>query len=356
MADRPSIWNLRWWQGAAVVVAAAAVIIVAAAVIPAWMVNEPSFPPVEEAKRLSAARADVLRILTAIGALLAAVFTYWRIRIAEDVAASSRDQVRASEDQAITERYTRAVEQLADDNVHIQLGGIYALERIMVDSANRRESALAEGRNVPPDDGSTIEQMLRRFVRYESERYRDSLPVDPDNSEPNPEQAADQRNVGAVLSAAVEVLGRRPLADGRVAVDLAGVNLPGINLAKARLHQVNLFGANLFGANLIRADLSDIALVGAQLHGVSLFAARLAGVDMTLAQLHGADLGQADLSGLSLVSADLTDADLTEADMRGADLRGANLSGANMSEVDLRDATWDDTTVWPDGFEPSASG
>jgi hypothetical protein len=57
---------------------------------------------------------------------------------------------KAAEDKQITERFTKAVEQLASQEITVRLGGIYALERI----ANNSE-----------DDHWTIMEVLTAFVR-----------------------------------------------------------------------------------------------------------------------------------------------------------------------------------------------
>ena len=40
------------------------------------------------------------------------------------------------------------------------------------------------------------------------------------------------------------------------------------------------------------------------------------------------------------------------ANLRGANLRGANLGDANLRGANLRGATWNNYTIWPEGFEP----
>jgi hypothetical protein len=94
--------------------------------------------------------------------------------------------------------------------------------------------------------------------------------------------------------------------------------------------------------------------------------ADLAGADLENAYLEDANLHDANLRGAVLVNTWLQGADLTGADLRGADLRGAyffeaNLQGANLHGADLayssfRDITADDSTIWPEGFDPKAAG
>ncbi len=54
--------------------------------------------------------------------------------------------------------------------------------------------------------------------------------------------------------------------------------------------------------------------------------------------------------------ANLSGADLRGATIYGADLSGANLTGADLERADLTGVTADETTVWPDRFDPVAAG
>jgi hypothetical protein len=45
-----------------------------------------------------------------------------------------RRTVEVTQEQQITERFTRAIDQLGNDKLSVKLGGIYALERIAKDS------------------------------------------------------------------------------------------------------------------------------------------------------------------------------------------------------------------------------
>jgi hypothetical protein len=74
------------------------------------------------------------QIIGGFGLLLGLYFTWRRIEI-------SQQELEATRDQQVTERFTRAIDQLgATDNegknkkLEIRLGGIFALERIAVDS------------------------------------------------------------------------------------------------------------------------------------------------------------------------------------------------------------------------------
>jgi uncharacterized protein YjbI with pentapeptide repeats len=213
---------------------------------------------------------------------------------------------RLTQQGQITDRYTKAIEQLGAEKLEVRLGGIYALERIAVDSKR---------------DHPTIVEVLSAFVRERTALRTDKHQLTA--SEPKPKPAVD-------VQAAVTVLGRLPRRDGVSRGDLRGAVLAG-----ARLH----------GADLYRALLQEVDLSGAGLHGAKLSQSSLEGADLSDAQLYGADLSQADLSkanlsGASLLlGADLSGTLLREAHLSGAQLSAADLSGASLTDADLSDAS-----------------
>src|SRR5215204_7190423 len=64
------------------------------------------------------------------------------------------EDLRQAEQGQITERFTRAIDQLGSEKLEIRLGGIYALERIARDS--------------PEKDYSTVMEVLTAYVRQNS--------------------------------------------------------------------------------------------------------------------------------------------------------------------------------------------
>ena len=57
-----------------------------------------------------------------------------RIRALERQVQIGQEQLQVAQEGQITERFTRAIEQLGSDKMEVRLGGIYALERIANDS------------------------------------------------------------------------------------------------------------------------------------------------------------------------------------------------------------------------------
>jgi hypothetical protein len=122
---------------------------------------------------------------------------------------------RLNREGQITERYTRAVEQIGSTNLRVRMGGIYALERIA------RESATDHG---------PIFEVLCALARTSVRRPEDK-----------PEAALP--DVQAVL----RVIARRRSSQDPAAdhieldnADLRGCNLEGADLRQASLQEVNL--------------------------------------------------------------------------------------------------------------------
>lgn len=141
------------------------------------------------------------------------------------------------------------------------------------------------------------------------------------------------------------------------------VNLSGANLHRVNLYASDLRGANLRGARLHEANLCRAILFEADLSRASLFKADLSGVLLHKANLHRAILRHAILNGATLRGADLSGADLqgaavgvSIADLSGANLQGALLRGADMYKVDLSGATYNDSTSFPNNFDPIKAG
>jgi hypothetical protein len=166
---------------------------------------------------------------------------------------------KLTEQGQLTDRYSKAVEQLGSDKLDVRIGGIYALERIAHDS---------------PRDHPTVMEVLAAFVRENSrEPLRPSSRAESGDDRPEPWIRPD-------VQAAVTVIGRRNPEHDSQPVDLRLANLGGADLA----------GADLRGVILGGADLRDANLRGADLRGADLWTADLRGAYLRGVNLHGADL------------------------------------------------------------------
>ena len=96
--------------------------------VPEWQVPEGVTDPKGRAELANEFRKTIAQIVGGL-VIIVGVYATWR-RVA-----SAERTVEFAQEQQITERFTRAVDQLGDvDNEAIILGGIYTLERIARDS------------------------------------------------------------------------------------------------------------------------------------------------------------------------------------------------------------------------------
>ena len=296
----------------------------------------------ERVEAVNAARHTLIQAATGLVVIGGVVFTVQSLWYTVQTLETSREAQVLAEQGQITDRYTKAVEQLGSSKLDVRLGGIYALERLAQDS---------------PRDHQTIYDVLAAFVR---------------EHDPAPSVKELPRHPTTDIQAALTVIGRRAHSRDTRVIDLSGARIRGAKLEGANLHRVNLRGANLAEVNLTGADLSGANLVeahlsyayladtnlsnagldlaylsNANLRGANLHGAGLAGANLRRANLDRANLRDAHIGGIfvatrrggSMVSADLRHADLIGADLRGANLSPSDLRGANMMHANLRGAT-----------------
>lgn len=254
---------------------------------------------------------------------------------------------RLSRQGQITDRLTRAVDQLGSEAVDIRLGGIFALERLAHES---------------PTDHCQIMEILTGFVRERSP-WVDGVHASAELAAPGVPHLQSR----ADIQAAIRVIGRRDTkhdsARASCMLDLSGADLRGAKLAHGNFSgaiflRAHLEGADLSGADLTRieasnAHLDGADLTGATLEGAILAGAHLQGAELRFAQLKHANLRDTDLSGANLFSAALGEADLWKANLMGASLWNTRLSKADLTEAALDNVRHNSGTVWPDGFGPS---
>ena len=285
-------------------------------------------------------RATLAQILGGVAIGIGLYYTWRRVIIAEKDLKVSQDNLEATQKIAqenlkvaqegqITERFTRAVDQLGDEKLQIRLGGIYALERI----ANESEK-----------DYWPIMEILTAYVRKNSSFKAGGnksfmlLSMDIQTNE-----TPDVDEVSLDIQAILTVIKRRRFFFNHgesINLDLQrahlrGVDLKGANLKKANLRGADLERADLYGADLERADLYGADLKGAELYGAILKEANLRGAILKDAGLFVVHLEQTNLRGFHLESAKLVEAHLKWAKLRGANLQRADLNGADLEEAEL---------------------
>lgn len=282
-------------------------------------------------------RATLAQILGGIAVGIGLYYTWRRITIAEeDLKATqenikiAQDNLKVSQEGQITERFTRAVDQLGNEKMGIRLGGIYALERIASESER---------------DYWPIMEILTAYVRINSSVDKSRcanfstvfpLSMDIQNCEIAKKGLLDMNKLSDI-QAALTVLGRRKYTynNGESEklnlcmtnlgmTNLAMAHFEGTNFAMAHLEVTNLTQTHLEGANLSMSHFNNLTV---------LTRANLEGADLMGANLAGTYLEEANLVGANLMGANLTAARLTYARLERANLEGANLQGADLREA-----------------------
>src|SRR5215211_7409393 len=182
----------------------------------------------------------------------------------------------------ITERFTRAIDQLGatDDagkaRLEVRLGGIYALERIDKESPERAYH-------------STVMEVLTAYVRensrWEPEEPSTSTTASTEDVEQDKGVAQDVqptlRRLPTDIRAILDILKRREeesvSEEHRVLLDLREADLQEAYLQEAYLQEAYLQGAYLQRATLVRAVLAEASLQGAYLMDADLQEADLGG-------------------------------------------------------------------------------
>jgi uncharacterized protein YjbI with pentapeptide repeats len=308
----------------------------------------------------------------------------------------AQDNLKVAQEGQITERFTRAIDQLGNEKMDIRLGGIYALERIS---------------NESKEDYWPIMEILTAYVRNNSSieavvtNKGMSISMDIQANESTKKEDREKRKTASDIQAVLTVIGRRDnLFNSRNSLnhpnlqrhyrgaslmethfrkddfneeyfvkslirldlqrtylreafltgahfegaDFKEANLVNASLFKAHfeealfvwahLEEANLECAHLEEANLSWAHLERADFAGAHLERAILLKANLEGAYLNEANLQGATLFNAHLEGVDLREANLEGADLNRANFKGADLTGANLTGAELGRANLKGA------------------
>lgn len=364
--------RIRWPEALMMCVLLAALVVVIV-VVPRWL-----YPPLSASDLQSIAspqvriqlqqaqshlandaRSSVLQALAGLLVVFGAIAT-WR-------------QVHISREGQITDRFSRAVDQLGSPVTDVRIGALYALERIARNSPADRDhiqyllgayirtrmpwpgSAPVEGslprakspmvpwgrRRARPGGGALPEPIVRRgewarkklasSARITSSNYGTTVGCLHHPTSTVDEHLPWMRERAPDIQAAMGVLGRRSPSRDEPTIYLSRVDLRSIALPHARLN-----GAKLRYANLARAVLEGVWLEGSDLTASDLRRAFLVGT-----RFRGANLSRAHLQG----------ANLRRADLSNAGLQGANLADAILDGTLLRGARADEATIWPTGFD-----
>jgi uncharacterized protein YjbI with pentapeptide repeats len=280
--------------------------------------------PKDRLELTNVARQSILQVATAVGAVLAATFTAGGLIYT----ARTLDTTQQAQ---ITERYTRAIDQLGSTKVDVRLGGIYAIERLAYDS---------------PSDAPAIANVLAAYIRVHSNSGPDPRRHPSLEGQSGASLKVGQYEISADVQAALEVLRKREINSAAGQVDLHGARLPGIildigdDLSGADLREAFIDSdADFSHANMEKAHFTKDDMGFAQFTRTDLQGADFLGTDLT-----HADLREADLRKVYMENAKLADAWMNGANLQGAHLENVSFQGADLSKADLRGVDLSKTT------------
>lgn len=223
------------------------------------------------------------------------------------------------------DRYTKAVEQLANEEPTIRLGGVHAIAALgddwtSVEIYKQRQvcvDLLCSYLRSVPRINEEFESSTHELVGWDA----DDVFLEKDRD---------------VRKAALEWLSRVATADyarrdqtarnplNVVTIDLRGISLRKMDMRFSRLAHLPMENADLYGTRLTGANLSRANLLRA---------------DLTYARLENADLSGTMLPGANLHHTHLDDAKMRKAQLPGANLIGTTLDGADLTDANLKGAT-----------------
>jgi hypothetical protein len=229
----------------------------------------------------------------------------------------------------VTDRLTRAVEQLGSSNPQVRMGAIYALEQIAYDS---KAPLIARWRSFI---AARVASLTRSRFHSTANRHRSYVAY-----------------VATLLAAMVR--SRSHLNDGGVPDGVVlKVRAPDVQAALTVLCRLPVCDDHVQSDEKGRLDLSR-----SDIRRASLRQAQMERADLSRAFLQGADLREANLRGVVLKEANLgpvsgsryrDGADLSDANLAEADLTGAVLDRAILTDAVLDGAIWSKSTCWPAG-------
>jgi uncharacterized protein YjbI with pentapeptide repeats len=256
-------WLKKHWQGVVGFVLALAVI-VTLGWFGWWLIRPDSADARNEYART---------VLTAIGAV-ALLFQLGYTR--ESTKAATRTQ-QVTEQGQVTDRFYKAIEQLASAPTDVRMGALFALERIAQDSDRDYEQVMS---------------IIAAYVRQRAKLSAAQFLEPPTSGTP----------VGEDIQVAMTILGRR--TKRFMAGEVTPIDLSETDLTRVRLRDANFNGARFQGCYLDEAEFVGGSFQGTDFSGV---VARSAKFERCL-------LGDADFTYAHLNAAGFTDLQLDPTD------------------------------------------
>ncbi|CAO5185858.1 hypothetical protein FAIPA1_50141 [Frankia sp. AiPs1] len=298
--------------------------------------------PQDRLDAVSKVRTTFLQAVGGVVVFFGAYATWRQLQI-------GRDGLAATREAHVTDRFSRAVDQLGSDKLDVRIGGIHTLWRIGDHSTRDREAII-----------SIMAAYVRTHLPWPPPAG--ALPAADThiNAVPPLETRAADTQI-ALTAMGVLCQERQPEWLNLSSTDLRRADCDGLWLQGIIFDRSCMEAASVFQVNLTRASLAGVNLRHAALGTSILRQTRCVGADLRGARLVETDLSHADFSDADLREANLRKARVSStcflrADLRLADLRGIDLSDADLREAKLNGALVSASTTWPAGFDTGLAG
>jgi hypothetical protein len=192
----------------------------------------------------------------------------------------------------ITERFTRAIDQLGSKKIEIRLGAIYALERISNESKK---------------DYWPIMEILAAYIREKSS-------IQEKRESKDSEEQEEDKPIPSDIRAALDLISKYKHFEIE-RLDLKNSNLRKGQFSGAHFEYADFSGADLREAKLSCATLSESCFNGAILTKAVIRFTHLEGAELRKVHLEGAELQHSFLNGVNFSEAHLEGANLNNADL-----------------------------------------
>jgi hypothetical protein len=218
-------------------------------------------------------------------------------------------------DKNTADRFSKGVEQLGNENIHVRLGGIFALEQI----ANTEDLYYWQ-----------IMEILTAYVRVRSPwpSQSESQESSEESNQAEPLQESKIKP-NEDIQAVMTVLGRRKSIHQNVEeakLDLSGANLQGLRVG---------YGSNLQNINFERTNLRNANLIHVNLQGARFYCSNLQEVYFWYSNLEGGMFCRADVKDAKFMGANLDNVEfiLRYDSTTGIDEPGTNVINLTTSQV-----------------------
>ena len=273
-------------------------------------------------------------LILLIAGIIGWYFLSRRTKAAEQDAKTAQRNAITTEQGLTVERLTRAIEQLANKNLSIRLGGILGLEQIADTHGEERKK---------------IARILVSFIHTRA--IKDSKELKKNITESKVSELETEEEFSAYraqrldIEAAVNAL-------ANIASKLEQQNQFQKQYNEKKQHLCDLQDLDLRGLRFIRADLTDFEFAGADMSGAWLSHANFTGSNFCkydhnakgfTAKFTGALLDNANLSDTCLIGIDFSNLQLTQVDFSNSHLENADFSNSRVTNAEFSGARLDET-------------